>query len=346
MMLYRAGMSASRLFRPELRKIVGIALVSLVGAGFSAHAGLASLDQINRAPPPESAGAAYDAAEHFPGSLYYTMVDDDAAPARGVTGTADLPDTPVPENASVGDAGITPARAFRLTGSALSEGRALQCLTTAIYYEAAREPDDGQQAVAQVILNRVAHPAFPDTVCGVVYQGSERAGCQFSFACDGSLARAPDRRYWERARRVAAAALAGHVFAPVGLATHYHTYAVRPAWNRKLVMTGVFGAHFFHRWAGWWGTQAAFHDIYAGGEPVPGPHQRIAPDPIQMAAQDVVPPVPQPVQSTSQPMPTPLATDQTQPRYRDSGAVTAATAESLPDSQILDKWKDSGKPIR
>ncbi|MFX4781967.1 cell wall hydrolase, partial [Acinetobacter baumannii] len=90
----------------------------------------------------------------------------------------------------------------------------------------------GQQAVAQVILNRVRHPAFPATVCGVVYQGSEHAGCQFSFACDGSMARRPEPGLWRRAMAVAASALAGQVYAPVGLATHYHTYAVTPAWNR------------------------------------------------------------------------------------------------------------------
>ena len=64
------------------------------------------------------------------------------------------------------------------------KARALQCLTTAIYYEAASEPDAGQRAVAQVVLNRVRHPVFPASVCGVVFQGSERRGCQFSFACE------------------------------------------------------------------------------------------------------------------------------------------------------------------
>ncbi|WP_416365907.1 cell wall hydrolase [Sphingomonas aerolata] len=79
--------------------------------------------------------------------------------------------------------------------SATDRARALLCLTTAIYYEAASEPDAGQRAVAQVILNRVRHPAFPATVCGVVYQGPHSGGaptaCQFSFACDGATARAP-----------------------------------------------------------------------------------------------------------------------------------------------------------
>ena len=84
-----------------------------------------------------------------------------------------------------------------------TRARALDCLTSAIYYEAGQESTDGQRAVAQVVLNRVRHPAFPASVCGVVYEGSTRAtGCQFTFTCDGSLARAPMPRCVEpRPRR-------------------------------------------------------------------------------------------------------------------------------------------------
>jgi hypothetical protein len=159
-------------------------------------------------------------------------------------------------------------------GTSLDQSRALQCLTTAIYYEAASEPDAGQRAVAQVVLNRVAHPAWPNTVCGVVYQGSERPGCQFSFACDGSLARKPMAVFWDRARRVAADALAGYVYAPVGLATHYHTSAVHPYWADSLNFLGTIGAHRFYRWQGAAGRPAAFNGVYAGGEPVAAPHPR------------------------------------------------------------------------
>ena len=94
--------------------------------------------------------------------------------------------------------------------SPAARARSLDCLTAGIYYEAATEPTDGQRAVAQVILNRVRHPAYPNTVCGVVFEGAmRRTGCQFSFTCDGSLRRAPTPAYWERARRVAAEALNG-----------------------------------------------------------------------------------------------------------------------------------------
>jgi len=174
-----------------------------------------------------------------------------------------------------GDGDLPPAvHPLASAGSATDRARALQCLTAAIYYEAAREPDDGQRAVAQVVLNRVAHPAFPKTVCGVVYQGSERPGCQFSFACDGSMLHPPMAQWWARARRVAESALAGAVFAPIGTATHYHTSAVHPAWADTMTLVDVIGAHRFYRWSGTAGRPQAFAARYLGGEPLPAPHPR------------------------------------------------------------------------
>lgn len=155
--------------------------------------------------------------------------------------------------------------------------RAHYCLTATLYYEAASESDDGMRGVAQVVLNRVRHPSFPGSVCGVVFQGSQRAiVCQFTFSCDGAMARAPSRPNWQRASRIAAEALAGRTFPAVGLATHYHTLAVWPSWGRSLAMTNVIGAHIFHRWRGRWGTPSAFSRPYAGVEPVPGPYLPIA----------------------------------------------------------------------
>lgn len=152
-------------------------------------------------------------------------------------------------------------------GSAESRARALDCLTSAIYYEAAQEPTDGQRGVAQVVLNRVRHPAFPDSVCGVVYEGSTRAtGCQFTFTCDGSMARAPVAPLWNRARKVAAEALNGAVHAPVGFATHYHANYVVPYWASSLVKTNVEGAHIFYRWSGDWGRPAAFTERWSALE--------------------------------------------------------------------------------
>lgn len=167
------------------------------------------------------------------------------------------------------------ARVFLSAGSPLDRMRAVQCLTMAIYYEAATQPDDGQRAVAQVVLNRVAHPSFPNTVCGVVFQGSERStGCQFTFACDGSLARKPEPFWWDRARRVAIQALSGAVYAPVGLATHYHTLDVHPAWDNTMEHVITIGAHAFYRFPGPAGDPAAFHVAYLGDEPLAAPHPR------------------------------------------------------------------------
>jgi hypothetical protein len=161
------------------------------------------------------------------------------------------------------------ARPFAMTGAdQASRARALECLTSAVYYEAGQESTDGQRAVAQVVLNRVRHPAFPSSVCGVVYQGSTRAtGCQFTFTCDGSLARQPMAGAWSRARQVAQAALAGAVYAPAGYATHYHAYYVVPYWASSLAKNAVVGAHIFYRWAGGWGRPPAFGKPYARMEP-------------------------------------------------------------------------------
>ncbi|MET1112376.1 MAG: cell wall hydrolase [Allosphingosinicella sp.] len=143
----------------------------------------------------------------------------------------------------------------------------LQCLTAAVYYEARSESAEGQRAVAQVVLNRVRHPAFPKSVCGVVYQGSRRrTGCQFSFTCDGSLGARRDSDAWARARRVAGAALAGSVYGPVGHATHYHASYVQPWWAASLTRAVTVGSHIFYRWSGDWGDPKSFRRPYLAAE--------------------------------------------------------------------------------
>lgn len=145
---------------------------------------------------------------------------------------------------------------------------AADCLADAIYYEAAFEPDGGQRAVAQVVLNRVRDSNFPDTVCGVVYQGRQRkTGCQFSFVCDGSLTRRPPQvAQLDQARRIAEDALSGYVADAVGTATHYHTDYVSPYWAPTLVEVAEIGQHIFYRWPGDAGDPAALDTIYQGGE--------------------------------------------------------------------------------
>jgi spore germination cell wall hydrolase CwlJ-like protein len=161
------------------------------------------------------------------------------------------------------------ARPFMLkVANEADRTRAIECLTSAIYYEAASEAIEGQRAVAQVVLNRLRHPAYPNTVCGVVFQGAERAtGCQFTFTCDGALARTPHAGLWRQARQIAEAALAGAVYKPVGWATHYHTNWVVPYWSSSLVKAAIVGTHIFYRWTGGWGTGPAFRTRYAGVEP-------------------------------------------------------------------------------
>ncbi|HEU0100581.1 MAG TPA: cell wall hydrolase [Allosphingosinicella sp.] len=162
--------------------------------------------------------------------------------------------------------------------------RAVECLTAAVYYEAAVETTAGQQAVAQVVLNRVRHPAYPRTVCGVVFQGHERAtGCQFTFTCDGALRRTPSASGWARARRVAEEALAGKVFAPVGWATHYHTNWVVPYWSSSLVKLGNVGTHIFYRWEGGWGKPAAFRFGPGRVEPQIAKMRSLTSDPTSLA---------------------------------------------------------------
>lgn len=153
---------------------------------------------------------------------------------------------------------VSAARPFRLDG-ALDQSRDLECLTQAAYYEARGEGRDGMSAVAQVVLNRVRHSAYPNTVCGVVYQGANRkTGCQFSFTCNGAMRGAVNRAAWNRARDVAAKALSGQVFAAVGNATHFHTTGVSPAWRNRLVRVNQVGDHLFYRFGGRSGSSQAF----------------------------------------------------------------------------------------
>lgn len=164
---------------------------------------------------------------------------------------------------------VPPAHPFRLIDAPIDAARAVDCLAAAQLYEAGDDAA-GQRAVAQVILNRLRHPAFPKSICGVVFQGAERrTGCQFSFTCDGTMARfswRPDQ--WARARLIATAALSGSVYTKVGYATHYHTVAVVPYWSASLDKVGAQGTHLFFRWTGWWGTPAAFNRRVDHREPV------------------------------------------------------------------------------
>lgn len=177
---------------------------------------------------------------------------------------------------------VIPARPFALAGAPADRQRALDCLTKAVYYEASSEGPDGERAVAQVVLNRVRNVLFPHSVCGVVFQGAELStGCQFSFTCDGSLGRQPVAWAWDRARQVASAALHGQVFAPVGLATHYHADYVAPYWMTSVSKVAQIGQHIFYRWPGALGLPQAFTARYAGVE-------KLAPSPVPAPAPELL----------------------------------------------------------
>jgi spore germination cell wall hydrolase CwlJ-like protein len=177
----------------------------------------------------------------------------------------------------VSAAAVEAARPFRLAQVGQDRMRAIECLAIAIYYEAGYEPLEGRRAVAQVVLNRVRHPEFPKTVCGVIYEGADRPGCQFSFACDGSLALPPEAATLRQARAVAQEALAGYVEPSVGTATHYHADYVAPYWRSHLDKIRQVGAHIFYRWRGSAGTRAAFVGRYLGHEPAPLTAEQLRP---------------------------------------------------------------------
>jgi spore germination cell wall hydrolase CwlJ-like protein len=253
------------------------------------------------------------------------------------------PDAAVSINASIPLAHVSNPRAlsvvFRGAGP-LDHERALQCLAQAVYYEARSESEEGQQAVAQVVLNRVRHPSWPSTVCGVVYQGPMRAGggCQFTFTCDGSLAAIPSGFGWARARRIAADALAGKVFAPVGYATHYHTHQVLPSWAYRLAKVAVIGSHNFYRIPDRWGTPGAFSQRYAAHEPsaatVIATRLPISPEAVPQvhaaaAAAPYVPPVILPIDT-----PAP---------YLDNLPAAKPVDDTLPASTVKEEYRNSGR---
>ena len=123
-----------------------------------------------------------------------------------------------------------------------------RCLSAGIYFEARGESVKGQAAVAQVILNRVRNPTYPNTVCGVVYQNENwRNRCQFSFACDGIKDRIRSPKHWDMAEEIALATTAGKIWlTEVGSATHYHATYVRPPWAKRMRKVGKIGLHLFY----------------------------------------------------------------------------------------------------
>jgi hypothetical protein len=158
-----------------------------------------------------------------------------------------------------------PSPAQRLNLDDKEYAKAQRCLANAIYWEARSEPVRGQMAVAQVVMNRVFSPFYPNDVCGVVYQNAHRhLSCQFTFACDGKRKTITERGHWARANRIAKQTLDGQIYVPeVAKSTHYHAAYVNPIWNREMKKLVRFGLHSFYRpWA--WGNG---DDMPAWGKP-------------------------------------------------------------------------------
>jgi spore germination cell wall hydrolase CwlJ-like protein len=234
---------AGGLWRAYPRETMGFGLFALIAGAVTAVTSLSTPDPHQQATPPAPP----------------PMVVRPLAPDQALKLNAEIPVAIGPNPA---------AAPFLFKGTAAARAEALNCLASAVYYEAANQDENGERAVAQVVLNRVRHPAFPASVCGVVYQGSTRpTGCQFTFTCDGSLNHQPSADGWRRATQVAASALSGAVYAPVGWATHYHADYVVPYWASTMAKSTVVGAHLFYRWPGGWGQPAAFAKSYGGHEP-------------------------------------------------------------------------------
>jgi spore germination cell wall hydrolase CwlJ-like protein len=137
---------------------------------------------------------------------------------------------------------------FLETLPSASGGEAWRCLSEALYFEARGEEVAGIFAVAEVILNRVDSPAYPDTVCEVIYQGTGRLfECQFTYSCDGKKEVIHERRAYEKVAKVARLMLDGAPRRLTDGATHYHTKSVRPSWARVYPRTTTIGYHIFYR---------------------------------------------------------------------------------------------------
>ena len=128
------------------------------------------------------------------------------------------------------------------------EARERRCLSVAIYFEARGEPVRGQTAVGQVILNRVRSPLFPETICGVVFQGQMHKGCQFSFTCDGHTDNPKKGSQWELAQDLSRKITSRQAWLPeVGYSTFYHANYVKPRWVRAMSRIDSIGRHIFYK---------------------------------------------------------------------------------------------------
>ena len=181
----------------------------------------------------------------------------------------------------------SPAQRLGLAGKA--RAKAERCLAQAVYFEARGEPLRGEEAVAQVVMNRVFSGYYPTNVCGVVFQNaSHYLGCQFTFACEHkNLNRIDEPDMWAQARRIARETLDGKIWlADIGHATHYHAYWVHPSWVHEMTRLYKLGEHTFYRPRAWgkgnyepvWGQRPKASDAdSADDQAAKGPEAEAAP---------------------------------------------------------------------
>jgi hypothetical protein len=221
----------------------GVGLALLLGAAGT---------NVARAEPPETAPAAAPSLRALIGDI--TPASDEGAVVRLGPSDADwdAPDQavglPLVEMRGLNGRILWSRRVAGIAAPSAAEARRspgddLSCLTQAVYYEARSESVEGQQGVAQVVMNRTRAAGFAPSVCGVVYQRTPRT-CQFTFVCDGSMDRRIEPTAWQKAHDVAARALGGFVFDPLKESTHYHATWVSPDWGLQPLMR--IGGHIFY----------------------------------------------------------------------------------------------------
>jgi len=137
-------------------------------------------------------------------------------------------------------------RADAVLSQLLAEHR---CLSEVMYYEARGEGEQGQRAIAEVVFHRMAHGNYGHSICAVVFEGAGHPGCQFSFACDGTMAQPKEAEPWRSAQILAARILTGEVRLADATenATHFHAVSVTPDWSAEMERTVQIGNHVFYR---------------------------------------------------------------------------------------------------
>ncbi|HVZ94600.1 MAG TPA: cell wall hydrolase [Phycisphaerales bacterium] len=214
-----------------------------VSSGFeSMRVQLAALREPASAPPLAIAVASIDPAQINPALGAIDRLSPAPFPAKPSSDLAYA-------RSDIGLESLTPDAVTKDKSGKKVSDKEIWCMATAIYFEARGESYRGQVAVGQVVMNRVAHRLYPNTICGVVFQNQNmRNACQFSFACDGIPERVTDKKAWAQADKIARGVIDGTLYLPeVEAATHYHATYVYPDWAPRLKRVTKIGHHIFYK---------------------------------------------------------------------------------------------------